>query len=101
MDEQSDPSCTSLGCETEHSFPSKDVKDPVKYSTDTTLDSDIIDTKSNMKNAEQKLGPWELKEEDVQVQNEVHLKEKLQTKAEKAVEFKKMRDLMMSNWGTK
>jgi hypothetical protein len=41
--------------------------------------------------------------EALQVLNDLRLREglKVQTKAEKAAEFKRMRDLMMSNWGTK
>mmetsp|Transcript_41302 Transcript_41302/g.62903 ORF Transcript_41302/g.62903 Transcript_41302/m.62903 type:complete len:193 (+) Transcript_41302:599-1177(+) len=100
--QKSDPACNSIECETRHSNPSK-REDPVYFNDPkAALDSDIQSTQKHMNDAESKHGHWDYLA-DVQVSNEVHLKQKsrLQTRAEKTAQFAQMRAAMMSNWGTK
>jgi len=58
--QKSDPACTSNGCETRHSNPSKKPDEKVFYSDHTSpLDSDIQSTNKHMGDAEAKLGKWD------------------------------------------
>jgi hypothetical protein len=61
VQKKSNPACTSLGCQTDtnakYTVPAPNPAPLVTYPTGT-IDSDIKATQDNLKNAEDKFGPW-------------------------------------------
>ena len=66
----SDPACTSNGCETRYMNPDDKVTKPVLYNFDKPLDSDVISTQKHIADQEKVHGKWTPPEEDVQIKHQ-------------------------------